>query len=86
LPGNKDGGSRWSDSSGADVASCAASARGIAVNPQDLAFTRARPQGEILAMMLEIDQAYKGSPEHHTPNSFDPPESLHKIDCVEKIS
>jgi hypothetical protein len=56
------------------------------VNPQDLAFTRARPQGEILAMMLEIDQAYKGSPEHHTPNSFDPPESLHKIDCVEKIS
>jgi hypothetical protein len=45
-----------------------------------------RPQGEILAMMLEIDQAYKGSPENHTPNRFDTPESLHKIDCVEKIS
>jgi hypothetical protein len=26
------------------------------------------------------------SPENHTPNRFDPPESLHKIDCVEKIS
>jgi hypothetical protein len=37
-------------------------------------------------MMLEIDQAYKGSPENHTPNRFDTPESLPKIDCVEKIS
>jgi hypothetical protein len=36
-------------------------------------------------MMLEIDQEYKVSPENHTPNRFDPPESLHKIDCVEKI-
>jgi hypothetical protein len=58
----------------ADVQSCAASARGVAVKPQDVAFTRARPQGEILSMMLEIDQAYKGSPENHTPNSFDTPE------------
>jgi hypothetical protein len=48
--------------------------------------SRARPQGEIFSMILEIGQGYILSPENDTPNSLYTAEYLHKIYGVEKIS